>query len=112
MGKPSRAKGGRGACEARKVLTSHGYYVEALTAGLASHDLTGEPPYADLDLISCRNVMIYFDTAQQRAVFARFHAALRPGGLLLLGRSESNLAAGRRFEPVDKSHRLYRKVEG
>ena len=78
----------------------------------ASHDLTDEPPYADLDLISCRNVMIYFDTAQQRAVFARFHAALRPGGLLLLGRSESNLAAGRRFEPVDKSHRLYRKVEG
>ena len=42
MGKPSRAKGGRGACEARKVLTSHGYYVEALTAGLASHDLTAE----------------------------------------------------------------------
>ena len=39
-GKPSRDKGGRGQREARAVLTSHGYYCEALTAGLASHDLT------------------------------------------------------------------------
>ena len=77
----------------------------------ACHDMTEEPPYTDLDFISCRNVMIYFDTARQRAVFAGFHAALRPGGLLLLGRSESNLAAGRHFAPVDKGHRLYRKVE-
>lgn len=75
------------------------------------HDMTSGPLQTGLDFISCRNVMIYFDSARQRAVFEVFHRALRPEGLLLLGRAESVLAAGRLFEPVDKGHRLYRKVE-
>ena len=63
------------------------------------HDMTRDPPFARLDLISCRNVLIYFDLALQKRVLPLFHYALKPGGYLMLGPSESIGAFGELFAP-------------
>lgn len=55
----------------------------------AKHDLVKDPPFSHLDFISCRNVLIYFNTKLQERVVAMFHYALESGGYLLLGKSES-----------------------
>ncbi|MGL4962713.1 MAG: CheR family methyltransferase [Inquilinus sp.] len=73
----------------------------------SSHDLLKDPPYSRLDLVCCRNLLIYFDSRLQQRVFATFHYALRPGRFLFLGSSESVTAQSRLFAPVDKRHRLY-----
>jgi two-component system CheB/CheR fusion protein len=75
----------------------------------ARHDITRDPPYSRLDLVSCRNLLIYLGTASQHRVMQVFRYALRPHGYLLLGPSESVGHGGDEFfEPVDKQHRLYR----
>ena len=63
-----------------------------------------------MDLISCRNVLIYLDSMQER-VFSRFHFALNPGGFLLLGRSETAVSSPDLFAPVDREARLYVRQE-
>lgn len=73
----------------------------------ASHNVLRDPPFSHLDLVSCRNLLIYLDRDVQREVLEMFHFALRPGGYLLLGSSESADAASRFFTPVDKRHRIY-----
>lgn len=78
----------------------------------ARHDLTRDPPYSHLDLISCRNVLIYLEPALQERVLATFHYALRPGGLLLLGAAETATAAGGSFAALDEPHRLYSRNAG
>ncbi len=75
------------------------------------HDLVKDPPFSKLDLISCRNLMIYFDAPLQQRVFATFHYALRPGGHLFLGPSEGVAARSRLFAPLDKRHRLYARQD-
>jgi two-component system CheB/CheR fusion protein len=72
----------------------------------ARHDLTRDPPFSRLDLLSCRNLMIYLATPAQRRVLPALHYALRPGGVLVLGASESPVAFTG-FEPLDASQRLY-----
>ena len=74
-------------------------------------DLLNEPaPRGPLQLITCRNVVIYFDAASQQALFQRFHDALQPGGYLVLGKVETLLGAARRlFEAVDHRHRIFRR---
>jgi two-component system CheB/CheR fusion protein len=72
----------------------------------ARQDVTRDPPFSRLDLVSCRNVLIYLDTAAQRRVMQVFHYSLRPRGFLLLGPSES-VGASDLFELIDKHHRLY-----
>ena len=73
----------------------------------AVHDLLKDSPFSRLDLISCRNLLIYLnDSAQQRA-FDIFHFALRAEGRLFLGTSESAESASQLFRPVDKKHRIY-----
>ncbi len=52
------------------------------------HSLVKDPPFSKLDLISCRNLLIYLDTDLQERVMRTFHYALRPGGILFLGSSE------------------------
>jgi two-component system CheB/CheR fusion protein len=75
----------------------------------ASHNLIEDPPFSRLDLISCRNVLIYLNAHTQDALFPRFHYALAPGGLLTLGPSET-LGAGRRyFATLDGNHRIFRR---
>ncbi|BAE51736.1 CheR family methyltransferase [Paramagnetospirillum magneticum] len=71
--------------------------------------LAGAPP-ADLDLISCRNLLIYMKSALQDSLVKTFHQALRPFGLLFIGQSESLSFIGNSlFGPVDHYHRLFRR---
>jgi two-component system CheB/CheR fusion protein len=73
----------------------------------ARHDLTRDPPFSRLDLISCRNVLIYLEASLQERVLASFHYALKPGGFLLLGASEATSGSSELFAPIDKKHRIY-----
>lgn len=75
------------------------------------HDLGREPPpAAPYDVIACRNVLIYFERASQERVLERFVSALRPGGLLLLGKVEMLVGPGRELlETVDGRERLFRR---
>ncbi|HJT18274.1 MAG TPA: CheR family methyltransferase [Thermoanaerobaculia bacterium] len=75
----------------------------------ARQNVTKDPPFSKLDLISCRNVMIYFGTALQRKVISIFNYALRPDGFLLLGSSETIGNFGDLFGVVDRKHKIYRK---
>ena len=74
----------------------------------AVHNLLRDPPFSNLDLICCRNLLIYLDRDVQAQVLQVFHFALRPGGLLFLGMSESADLASDLFAVVDKKHRIYR----
>ncbi|HBS77094.1 MAG TPA: chemotaxis protein, partial [Pseudomonas sp.] len=65
-------------------------------------------PFSRLDLISCRNLMIYLDRDIQVEVLRMFHFALNPGGYLFLGSSETADACSQLFTPVDKKNRIYR----
>jgi chemotaxis protein methyltransferase CheR len=74
-------------------------------------DILMEPPGGDYDFILCRNLLIYLDRPGQEAVFERFGRALRPGGFLVLGRTEVFVGAGRTaFEAVDPRERIYRRL--
>jgi len=75
----------------------------------AQHDVVLDPPFTRLDLLSCRNVMIYFDAALQRRLVPLFHYSLRPGGFLLLGSSETVGRAPSLFTPLHPKSRLYRR---
>jgi chemotaxis methyl-accepting protein methylase/PAS domain-containing protein len=78
----------------------------------ARHDLTRDPPFARLDLLSCRNVLIYMGAALQRRVVPLLHYGLLPGGYLMLGRAESLGSRGALFEAVDAKHRIFTKKPG
>jgi two-component system CheB/CheR fusion protein len=77
----------------------------------ARHDLCQDPPFSHLDLVSCRNVLIYLDAVVQRRIIPRFHYALRPGGVLVLGPSETVGASTDLFSVVDPQRKLYAKVD-
>ncbi|HUK76836.1 MAG TPA: chemotaxis protein CheB [Thermoleophilia bacterium] len=74
----------------------------------ATHDLTGDPPFSHLDLVSCRNLLIYLGPTLQRRVITTLHYALDPGGYLALGTAETVSGHGELFEVVDKKQRIYR----
>ena len=71
------------------------------------HDVTSDPPFARIDLICCRNLLIYFDSVLQKRVFKIFHYALNPGGFLWLGRSESAGQLSTLFTVADKTSKIY-----
>jgi len=73
----------------------------------ARHNLAKDPPFSGVDVVSCRNVLIYFDAATQRRIMATFHYALRDSGLLVLGTSETIGPLSDLFTVVDKTHKLY-----
>ena len=75
----------------------------------ARHNLVLDPPFSRLDLISCRNVLIYLGSALQRRVIDTFHYALQPAGYLMLGRSESLVNFPELFAFPDKQHKFYSK---
>jgi two-component system CheB/CheR fusion protein len=76
----------------------------------APQNLIGDAPFSRLDLVSCRNVLIYLDPDVQRKVVTLFHFALREGGYLLLGPSETIGPHVDMFEPVSKKWRVYRRI--
>jgi two-component system, chemotaxis family, CheB/CheR fusion protein len=73
----------------------------------AVHDVLKDPPFSRLDLVSCRNLLIYLDRGAQAQVLDTFRFALGPAGLLMLGGAESADDAAQLFSPVDKEHGLY-----
>jgi two-component system, chemotaxis family, CheB/CheR fusion protein len=75
----------------------------------ARQDLTRDPPFSKLDLILCRNVLIYMDITLQRKLVPIFHYALRPEGYLVLGHAETVGMQNDLFALVDKKHKVYRK---
>lgn len=75
----------------------------------ARHNLVDDPPFLRLDLITCRNVLIYFDNNLQARVLQRFHFALRDPGFLFLGHSESVSQAEQLFSADNRRERLFVK---
>jgi two-component system, chemotaxis family, CheB/CheR fusion protein len=77
----------------------------------SKHNVLRDPPFRDLDLISCRNVLIYMDSSVQGKLIALFHHSLRKGGALLLGTAENIAGRADRFESVERGQRIYRRRE-
>jgi two-component system CheB/CheR fusion protein len=78
----------------------------------SEHDLVRDPPFSRMDLVSCRNLLIYLEPALQKRVIELLHYALRPGGYLLLGRAETiDDRELELFEIVDKTERVFRRRE-
>jgi len=79
----------------------------------AMHNVFADPPFSRIDLISCRNLLIYTDTSLQRKAIATFHYALKPTGYLLLGKAETVGSSTGLFSQVVKNHKIYlRKHNG
>jgi two-component system, chemotaxis family, CheB/CheR fusion protein len=75
----------------------------------SSHNLVRDPPFSRMDLVSCRNLLIYMNTELQAKVIPIFHYSLAPGGILLLGGSESAAQHADLFELLDKTARIFRR---
>jgi two-component system, chemotaxis family, CheB/CheR fusion protein len=92
--------------------TDGGYRVTKALRDLcvfARQDLTRDPPFSRLDLVCCRNVLIYMDSNLQRRLLTVFHYALKPSGVLLLGHAETIGHNSELFSVMNKKHRIYRK---
>ncbi len=78
----------------------------------ARQNLLIDPPFSRMDLISCRNLLIYLQPGLQMKVLPTFHYALKPNGVLFLGASESLGALKGLFEPIERKHKIYFKKSG
>ncbi len=75
----------------------------------ARHNVLADPPFSHVDLISCRNLLIYLDPPAQKQVLSTFHYALNVPGFLVLGTAESVSGTGDYFALLDRKHRIYNK---
>jgi len=75
----------------------------------AKHNVLADPPFSRMDMISCRNMLIYLEPVLQQHLTPTLHYALKPSGVLVLGGSESTNAFTSLFEPIDAKHRIYAK---
>ena len=75
----------------------------------AKQDLTQDPPFSHLDMISCRNLLIYFNSSLQKKIVPMFHYILNPGGLLFLGKSESIGQFADLFVPAAKKWKIFQR---
>lgn len=92
------------------IKKSSGYQINRIIRDLcvfAKHNFLKDPPFAKMDFISCRNVLIYMDPFLQKKALATFHYALSDGGYLLLGKSEAVLHSATLFNPVSKSVKIF-----
>ncbi len=99
----------------RRFVIEHGEEMEISEelrncAVFARHDVGADPPFPNLDLISCRNTLIYFTTPMQERVLNLFRFGLLPGGLLFLGSSESIGSRTVGFAVANAEHRLFRRT--
>ena len=78
----------------------------------SKHDITKDPSFSRLDLISCRNLFIYLNTEAQKRLLQVFHYSLREGGFLFLGSAEGVMREMKLFETVDKKHRIFQRSSG
>ncbi len=96
------------------VKAERGYQVARAVREMcvfARHDMTRDTPFSQLDLVSCRNLLIYLDPAVHDRMLAMFQYALKPGGLLFLGSAESTLAAQTFFESVNPKYHIYARTD-
>ncbi|MDO8278831.1 MAG: chemotaxis protein CheB [Burkholderiaceae bacterium] len=77
----------------------------------AQHDVIRDPPFTRLDILTCRNVLIYFKAALQHRLMPLFHFSLRPGGVLLLGGSETIGRAQSLFTQLGSKSKLYQRCD-
>jgi two-component system CheB/CheR fusion protein len=94
------------------VHGDHGYQIQKSLRDLcvfARHDLTRDPPFSRLVLVSCRNVLIYMGPALQKRILSTFQYALKPGGYLFLGTSESVSDYSDAFTVVDAKQRIFER---
>ena len=75
----------------------------------ARQNLIADPPFSRMDLVSCRNLLIYLESSGQKKAIPSFHYALKPGGYLVLGASESIGGFTHLFEPTDRKHKIFSK---
>ncbi|MEQ8433624.1 MAG: CheR family methyltransferase [Oceanicaulis sp.] len=75
----------------------------------AQHNVLRDPPFSRIDMISCRNMMIYMNTELQKLVVQVFHYSLKSAGYLVLGPAEGVNHNGRLFQPVDKQNRIFKR---
>lgn len=75
----------------------------------AAHDVTKDPPFTRMDLVTCRNLLIYLQPEIQDQVLSLLHFAIKPGGLLLLGPSEVPSVIGKQLREIDQKWRIYEK---
>ncbi|MDZ4792424.1 MAG: CheR family methyltransferase [Hyphomicrobiales bacterium] len=104
-----------GVSEARRkrffALEGSTYVVEKEIRELcvfSPHSIVRDPPFSRMDLVSCRNVLIYFGSELQNQTIPTFHYALKPGGYLFLGSSENISRFDYLFAPVDRKQRIFR----
>ncbi len=94
------------------VRSDHGYQIQKTIRDLcvfAKHDLTRDPPFSRLDLVSCRNVLIYMGPALQKRILSTFQYALKPDRYLFLGTSESVSDYSDAFTLVDGKQRIFQR---
>jgi two-component system CheB/CheR fusion protein len=72
------------------------------------HDLVQDAPISRLDLLVCRNTLMYFNAEAQSRILDRFHFALKDSGVLFLGKAEMLLTHGNLFTPINLQHRVFR----
>jgi two-component system CheB/CheR fusion protein len=91
--------------------STHGVFRADLRRALifGRHDLVQDPPISRIDLITCRNTLMYFTAEVQQKVLASFHFALNPGGYLFLGKSEALVTRTQMFEVVELRQHIVRK---
>ena len=77
----------------------------------SEHDVIIDPPFSKLDVVSCRNLLIYMNSELQKKVISLFHYALKPGGYLFLGSSETVGDFGNLFLTVDRKAKIYQHTE-
>ena len=78
----------------------------------SAHSLVRDPPFSRMNLVSCRNLLIYMDADLQATVIPAFHYSLVPGGVLLLGSSETVARHDGLFAPLEKTHRIFLRRDG
>lgn len=76
----------------------------------SEHDIMANPPFSKMDIISCRNVLIYLNPDIQKKILDSFHFGLNKTGFLWLGTSETTGTTSKLFLPVDKKHRIYKTI--
>ena len=113
-GRYQKPKGGLSAERLARwfVSESDGYRVARQIREMcvfSTHSAVKDPPFSKLDLVSCRNLLIYLNPDLQERVVRMFHYALRPDGVLFLGPSEGVTRGAHLFETIDAKHRLFRR---
>jgi two-component system, chemotaxis family, CheB/CheR fusion protein len=96
------------------IKTDGGYRIEKSvreTCVFARHNLASDPPFSQIHLVTCRNLLIYLQPVLQKRIIPMLHYALHPSGLLLLGGSESVAGFPELFSLLDKKNKIYARKQ-